>query len=42
VPGYVGTLVMIEFDSLDAAREWYQSDEYSTTAFFIDGVELER
>jgi uncharacterized protein (DUF1330 family) len=47
-------LVMIEFDSLDAAREWYESDEYtqlielreepvaSTTAFFIDGVELER
>lgn len=46
-------LVMIEFDSLDAARAWYQSDEYqqlinlreepvaSTTAFFIDGVDLQ-
>ena len=45
-------LVMIEFDSLDTAREWYESPEYrelvkmreepvaSTTAFFIDGVEL--
>jgi uncharacterized protein (DUF1330 family) len=45
-------LVMIEFDSLETARVWYQSDEYqqliklreepvaSTTAFFIDGVEL--
>jgi uncharacterized protein (DUF1330 family) len=47
-------LVMIEFDSLDAARQWYESEEYrqlirlreepvaSTTAFFIDGVELDR
>lgn len=45
--------MMIEFDSLDAARAWYQSDEYqqliklreepvaSTTAFFIDGVDLQ-
>jgi uncharacterized protein (DUF1330 family) len=46
-------LVMIEFDSLEAARGWYHSDEYqqlinlraepvaSTTAFFIDGVDLQ-
>jgi uncharacterized protein (DUF1330 family) len=46
-------LVMIEFDSLDRAREWYESAEYqeliklrqepvaSTTAFFIDGAELQ-
>ena len=46
-------LVMIEFDSLETARAWYQSDEYqqliklrdepvaSTTAFFIDGVDLQ-
>lgn len=45
-------LVMIEFDSLEAARAWYESAEYqeliklrdepvaSTTAFFIDGIEL--
>jgi uncharacterized protein (DUF1330 family) len=46
-------LVLIEFASLEAAREWYESDEYkeliglreepaaSTTAFFVDGVDLE-
>lgn len=46
-------LVMIEFDSLETARAWYQSDEYqelialrrepvaSTIAFFIDGFDLE-
>jgi uncharacterized protein (DUF1330 family) len=46
-------LVMIEFDSLQAARDWYESDEYqelielrqepvaSTTAFFIDGIDLQ-
>lgn len=45
-------LVMIEFDSLETARAWYQSDEYqeliklreepvaSTTAFFVDGLDL--
>lgn len=46
-------LVMIEFDSLEIARTWYESDEYqeliklrqepvaSTTAFYIDGVDLQ-
>ena len=46
-------LVMIEFPSLEAAHEWYDSAEYqeliklreepvaSTTAFFIDGVDLQ-
>jgi uncharacterized protein (DUF1330 family) len=46
-------LVMIEFDSLEAAREWYESAEYqeliklreesvaSTTTFFLDGVDLQ-
>jgi uncharacterized protein (DUF1330 family) len=46
-------LGMIGFDSLDAAREWYQSAEYqeliklreepvaSTTTFFIDEVDLQ-
>ena len=46
-------LVMIEFPSLEAAQEWYDSAEYqeliklreepvaSTTAFFIDGVDLQ-
>lgn len=45
-------LVMIEFDDLEAARGWYESPEYqeliefraepvaSTTAFFVDGIEL--
>src|SRR4051812_10383192 len=44
-------LVMIEFESLDAARRWYESDDYrpliemreqisSTTAFFVEGLEL--
>ena len=44
-------LVMIEFESLEAARGWYESPEYqeliklrepisSTTAFFLDGAEL--
>lgn len=46
-------LVLIEFPSLQAAREWYESPEYkeliklreepvaSTTAFLVDGVDLE-
>jgi uncharacterized protein (DUF1330 family) len=46
-------LVMIEFESLERARGWYESDEYrrlielrqepvaSTTVFFIDGIELD-
>jgi uncharacterized protein (DUF1330 family) len=46
-------LVMIEFDSLQSAREWYESEEYqrlielrkepvaSTTAFLIDGIDLD-
>ena len=46
-------LVMIEFESLEAAREWYESAEYqeliklreepvaSTTAFFLDGIDLQ-
>lgn len=46
-------LVMIEFPSLEAAHEWYDSAEYqeliklreepvaSTTAFFLDGVDLQ-
>ena len=44
-------LVVIEFESLDAARRWYESDEYrpliamreeisDTTAFFVEGLEL--
>ena len=44
-------LVVLAFPSLDNARRWYESDEYkpliaqreaisTTTAFFIDGVEL--
>lgn len=44
---------MIEFPSLEAAHEWYDSPEYqeliklreepvaSTTAFFLDGVDLQ-
>jgi uncharacterized protein (DUF1330 family) len=46
-------LVMIEFPSLEAAHEWYDSPEYqeliklreepvaSTTAFFVEGVDLQ-
>jgi uncharacterized protein (DUF1330 family) len=46
-------LVMIEFRSLEAAHEWYDSPEYqeliklreepvaSTTAFFVEGVDLQ-
>jgi uncharacterized protein (DUF1330 family) len=46
-------LVMIQFDSLEAAQRWYSSPEYreliklreepvaSTTAFFVDGIDLQ-
>jgi uncharacterized protein (DUF1330 family) len=46
-------LVMIEFGSLDAAREWYQSADYqeliklreepvaSAAVFFLDGFDLQ-
>ncbi len=44
-------LVMLEFDSLENARRWYDSEEYkpliemreaisTSTVFFIDGVDL--
>jgi uncharacterized protein (DUF1330 family) len=44
-------LVMLEFDSLQLARDWYGSADYQalipmreaasrTTAFFLDGVQL--
>jgi uncharacterized protein (DUF1330 family) len=44
-------LVMLEFDSLQLARDWYESAEYqaliplreeisTTTAFFLDGARI--